>query len=118
MDSQIWESRYYELERTLEHMVRGFGRTLEKAESSPASNLALLRVTTVDDEGTKRVCAVANGENMEYSFEFRRSGEVVSRREFNRLNSAAVPATADKCIVVVRSFAVQPPATTEREVAL
>lgn len=105
-----WRDRYYELERTLENIIRGVQFEMEKleADSGTASSdvFRLSKVTKSNALGSEFIHCVASGINLEYSFEFLKSDNPVHTVPFQRSNSVpvclGVEAGATHCMVVVR----------------
>jgi|GEM_PF-4335857 len=92
--NQLWESRYRNLEDTLEQIILASKVSME--ELSSKNELHGMRIRTariVEIEGVKYVVCVADGENLEFRFEFVRSGSVIKNIKFQRSNTYPIPAT-------------------------
>ncbi len=105
----VWRDRYYELERTLEQVIRQVGKSMNSSREGRHAEFGLRKVVTHEFVGTAQIICVANGENLEYAFDFMRDGEVVESINFQRSNSVPVALGqrlgANECSVSVKTNA-------------
>jgi len=105
----VWRDRYYELEKTLEQVIRQVGKTMNSSRERHHVEFGLRKVVTHEFVGTPQITCVANGENLEYAFDFMRNGEVVESINFQRSNSVPVALGqrlgANECLVRVKTNA-------------
>ena len=105
----VWRDRYYELERTLEQVIRQVGKSMNSSREGRRVQFGLKKVVTHEFVGSPQIICVANGENLEYAFDFIRDGEVVESINFQRSNSVPVALGqrlgATECFVRVKTNA-------------
>lgn len=105
----VWRDRYYELERTLEQVIRQVGKSMKSSREGCHAKFELRKVVTHEFLGTPQIICVANGENLEYAFDFMRDGEVVESINFQRSNCVPVALGqrlgANECFVRVKTNA-------------
>lgn len=103
----VWRDRYRELENTLEQVIRQVGKSMGALEGKGSIEFGLKKVVRKQFVGTSQIICVANGENLEYAFDFVRDGEVVKSINFQRANSVPVALGerlgANECLVKVKS---------------
>lgn len=85
------------------------GKIYELFEEGRHAEFGLRKVVTHEFVGTAQIICVANGENLEYAFDFMRDGEVVESINFQRSNSVPVALGqrlgANECSVSVKTNA-------------
>ena len=105
----VWRDRYYELERTLEQVIRQVGKPMNSSREGNQAEFGLRKVVTHEFVGAPHIICVANGENLEYAFDFMRDGEVVESINFQRSNTVPVALGqrlgANECFVKVKTNA-------------
>lgn len=105
----VWRDRYYELERTLEQVIRQVGKSMKSSREERHAKFGLRKVVTHEFLGTPQIICVASGENLEYAFDFMRDGEVVESINFQRSNGVPVALGqrlgANECFVRVKTNA-------------
>lgn len=100
----VWRDRYYELESTLEQILYQYSKV--QLEESPFVEAKLRKVVRSSSLGFDQIVAVADGENMEYSFRFEKDGVVLLETGFQRSNSYPLTAASiqgfSNCVVSVK----------------
>ncbi len=92
----IWESRYRDLERTIEHMLIQVAEAMEQNEAFHAeggdANVPLIRQFQMDSEADRRaVICVADGRNLSYRYEIYDGDRLIHASSTVRRNSYEVP---------------------------
>jgi len=122
---ESWKTRYYQLESTLEQALLGFEKVLSQLESTPAGpeqpTPHIYKVARVVFNGTKALCCIANGSNLEYQFEFFNEARPVHTVSFQRSNTAIIPDGTNRptrCRVSTKSYATPEPQVVVKEIDL
>lgn len=101
-----WFLRYRELESTLEQVIRRAAEIKTGAQNE-TSQFKLRKVVRSEFGGRKFLVCIADGANMEYSFEFLKEKRSLETKAFQRLNSIEltnqIVKSADSCVVRVKS---------------
>ena len=119
-----WKDRYYELERTLESIVRAVESEMRKQESRDTAQPFLLsKITRSKILVEEYMHCVASGTNLEYAFAFMSDGQILHSVPFQRSNSIPLRLcrenSATHCRISVRENSGQNAgAQIEREIVL
>lgn len=109
-DDFDWKTRYYELEHTLEQMLTAFQKVLAAHDygTEDRSPISIRRISFISAGQATLLCCVADGTNLEYSFDFFTGDEAVTSVPFGPVNAAEIPLEIHsgnlRCVIKVRSL--------------